>query len=71
MGIEPPEMAVQAQARAQERDWSFETVPGDMTLIEKLVNGDWPEADFLRVEPGQGIKQDYTEGVVRAVDAAS
>lgn len=65
MGVEPPGMDAQARFRAEEREWEFETVPGDMTLLEKLVNGIWEDADFLRVEPGSEIKPSYNEDIVR------
>jgi len=70
MGIEPPGMEAEARARAEDRGWEFERVPGDMTLLEKLVNGEWEEADFLRVEPGHEIRPAYSEEIVRVRIAA-
>lgn len=44
--------------------WDYEEVPGDPTLIRRLVNGDWPNEDFLVVEPGQEIAGDYSSPTV-------
>jgi hypothetical protein len=53
MGIEPDDrFEREARAKAAERGWKFDKVHGDMTLFHKLVDGDWPEADFLVVRPG-------------------
>lgn len=66
MGVEPPALEAEARARAAERGWEFECVPGDMTLLEKLVNGEWDAADFLRIEPGTEIRPTYSEDIVRS-----
>lgn len=69
MGIEPDSMEQTARGKANERNWEFETVPGDMTLIEQLVNGEWPDEDFLVVRPGHSIKASHTEQIVKTTAA--
>jgi hypothetical protein len=64
MGVEPPGMEQAARQKADERGWSFETVPGDMTLIRKLVNADWNNADFLTAPPGSAVKAAYDGSIV-------
>jgi hypothetical protein len=64
MGVEPPDMEQTARQKADEHGWSFETVPGNMTLIRKLVNGDWNSADFLTVPPGSTVKAAYDGSIV-------
>jgi hypothetical protein len=60
-----------AQYRAQTRQlaetyhWELEELPGDTTLIERLVAGEWDPADFLIVPPGQRVEASYDRGVVR------
>lgn len=56
----------QARAEAVEKNWTFEKIPGDLTLFRRLVGGDWDPADFLVVEPGQRIVASYDEGVIKA-----
>ena len=67
MGIEPDNSFEQiAQREAHEKNWEFEKLGGSLTLFENLVNGHWPEDDFLVVQPGQSIDFDYTGQIVRA-----
>ena len=53
----------QAQEEAQRRGWTFERLPGDINLIQRLVTGPW-EQDFLVVPPGQRITMQVGEDVI-------
>lgn len=65
MGIEPDDrFEREAQEQAQQRALRYEKVPGDMSLIQRLVDGDWDENDFLVVPPGQRVKAKYEEPIV-------
>jgi len=70
MGIEP-DGSFQRLARqeADERGWKFEKLQGDMTLIERLVDGPWEEEDFLVVEPGFRVATSFDEKVLKAEKA--
>lgn len=64
MGVGDGEaVADQAAGDAQRRGWQFETMVGDLTLIHRLIMGDWDD-DFLRLEPGQTIEMSYDDNVV-------
>jgi hypothetical protein len=64
MGIEPDDRFEQsAKKTAEEKGWQFKKERGDMRLIEKLVNGDWNEEEFLVVQPGHRIVVDYSDPV--------
>jgi len=64
MGIEPDGTFEQrAKEIAEKRQWQFEKLIGDLTLLRQLVNGDWNE-DFLIVPPGEQIRQSYDDGVI-------
>ena len=66
-GVEPDDrFEQQARAAAREKHWDFEKVQGDLSLIERLINGPWDEQDFLYVAPGQRVIARYDEGVVTA-----
>jgi hypothetical protein len=67
MGFEPNDsFEQQTRSEAAEHGWEFEKLPGSMTLFENLVNGNWPEEDFLVVQPGQRIDFDYSGNIIRA-----
>jgi hypothetical protein len=67
MGVEPETLEEVARERAAERQWAFEIVPGNMRLINMLVNGDWDTEDFLTVPPGSVIKHCYDDSIVTSV----
>ncbi|MCL2624966.1 MAG: DUF1638 domain-containing protein, partial [Planctomycetaceae bacterium] len=68
MGIEPDDRFEQkARNEAAKHGWNFEKIAGSMTLFENLVNGHWPEEDFLVVQPGESIDFDYFGQIMRGV----
>jgi hypothetical protein len=68
MGVEPDKrFEWQARKQAEGRGWKFETERGDMSLLRRLVDGEWPEEDFLVVPPGNVIAPTYDERVITAV----
>lgn len=60
--------AVEANARAQasKRGWTFERLPADFSLIHRLCDGDWADADFLIVPPGKTTHQTYEADILEA-----
>ena len=68
MGVEP-DAALEQRARieAETLGWSFAKVKGDLSWLERLVNGLWDDREFLTVPPGWTITQAFDESVVRAV----
>jgi Protein of unknown function (DUF1638) len=52
-----------AQAEAARRGWTFERVAGDLTLIRRLLAGDWV-TDFLVVAAGEEVKMTYDEEIL-------
>ena len=68
MGLEPNDsFERRSQEEAAKRGWSYEKIPGDFSLLQRLVDGSWEGAEFLVVEPGQRIEASYDELVIKAV----
>jgi hypothetical protein len=64
MGIEPDGTYEQrARVIAEERNWEFEKITGDLSLLRRLIDGDWNE-DFLIVPPGKRIQASYDGEVI-------
>jgi len=62
------EAALRAKARAEAETsgWRFEEVEGSLTLLQRLLNGEWDAADFLVVPPGMSVKCTLGDTIVEA-----
>jgi hypothetical protein len=66
-GLEPDASSIEsARAEAREKHWSFEIIPGELTIFRRLLAGEWDE-DFLIVPPGYRTEVSYDDDVVKAV----
>lgn len=52
-----------ARRQAEERGWAFECLEGDLSLLQRLLNGEW-ETDMLVVPPGASIAASYDHMIV-------
>lgn len=67
MGVEPDDRFERhAQDEAERRGWKYESLEGDMTLIQDLVDGRWDDERFLVVQPGERTAVSYGDDVIRA-----
>ena len=67
-GVGPEEtFRTQARDEAAKEKWTFEEAQGSLTLLERLVNGDWDAADFLVVPPGAAIRGTLGDSIVDAL----
>ena len=47
--------------------WKYEELRGSPALMQKLIDGQWDESEFLVVKPGQKIGEDLTnDGIMKA-----
>jgi hypothetical protein len=40
---------------AAKRDWRFERLTGDLGWLRRLLDGDWNEEEFMRLQPGERV----------------
>lgn len=67
MGVEPDDQfRNQAVAEASKREWDFEEIDGDLSLFQRLVDGEWDEADCLTLRPGESVKPSYDDDILKA-----
>ncbi|MBI4582027.1 MAG: DUF1638 domain-containing protein [Planctomycetes bacterium] len=71
MGIEPDDRFEQrTRAEAVDRGWEFEKVAGDMTLLQRLLDGPWNDEDFLVLQPGHRVVARHDDTIVAAENRA-
>lgn len=47
--------------------WNYDELNGDPSLMQRFVDGNWNENEFLTVRPGQKITEDLTnDGIIKA-----
>lgn len=54
---------------AAQQGWRFEKIPGDLGWLRRLVDGDWPEHEFLVLQPGERIGLRYDTQLIGAEPA--
>lgn len=60
------DVATKAQADAVRHDWQFEEKTGDLTLIKRLLAGEWDD-NFLILQPGEEIEMIGGSDIIRSV----
>ncbi len=70
MGVEPDDRFERATIEeAARREWKFEKIRGDMSLIHDLVDGRWSPDRFLVVPPGWRVVAKHDESIIGAEKA--
>ncbi len=52
-----------------DRGWQFEEMAGNLGLLQRWLDGDWPDNDFLVVQPGQRIVPSYNDQIITVESA--
>ena len=67
--VEHLKLNEQVRQICAERGWQYGEIPGDLGLLHRLLAGEWLEADFLIVAPGQRVIATNDEHVIEAEPA--
>ena len=54
-----------AKEICRERNWAYEEVEGDLSLLQTWLDGPWPEQDFLTVRKGERVGPTYGDGIIQ------
>ncbi len=56
----------QVQRLCADQGWQFEEVPGDLGLLQRLVDGPWTAEEFLVVQAGEAVTASFDEKIIKA-----
>jgi hypothetical protein len=66
MGVEPDNsFEQQTREQAIARGWRFEKMEGDISLLRKLIDGQWDD-DFLIIPPGWRVAPTHDDRIIKA-----
>lgn len=60
----PLQLRGQVEGICADRHWQFEEMAGDLGLLQRWLDGDWSEKDFLVVQPGGQVAASHDERVI-------
>lgn len=60
-------LKIHAKENAKENNWNYQELEGSTGLLQKMMDGDWSDEEFLVVEPGETIEASYSENVIKKV----
>ena len=63
------ELTNQVQKICDDKGWTYDQIPGDLSLFQNLLDGVWPDSQFLVVKPGQKIVASFDERIIEAVQS--
>lgn len=61
------ELRKQVEQICREKQWQYNQLSGDLGLFQKLLDGQWPETDFLIVQPGKKVVSSCDDSVIKTV----
>jgi hypothetical protein len=50
----------------REKGWEFSRLEGDLGLLQRALDGEWPDDAFVVLQPGQTLEASHDECVLKA-----
>lgn len=60
-------LAAEARSIAAAQGLEYHTLPGDIGWLQRLLNGPWPDEEFLTVRPGQRVVLANGDRLIEAI----
>lgn len=60
------DLGAKVQQICADKGWTYDHIPGDLSLLQAMLDGPWPETDFLVVQPGQKVVATFDERIISA-----
>jgi uncharacterized protein DUF1638 len=54
----------QVKKICSDKSWKYEELPGDLKLLQNLLDGNWPDSDYLVVEPAQKVAASFDDKII-------
>jgi hypothetical protein len=64
--LKPLDLAGKVQQICSNKGWSYDQVPGDLSLLQAMLDGPWPNDKFLVLQPGQKVVATFDEQIIGA-----
>jgi hypothetical protein len=58
------ELPCQVQQICAQKDWTYNRIPGDLSLLQRMLDGPWPDTDFLIVQPGKKVVATFDDRII-------
>ncbi len=62
----PLELDKEVRRISDEQGWRYEALKGDLSLLQRWLDGDWDDEDFLRLAPGQRVVATLDDRIIGA-----
>ena len=62
--LKPLKLPQEVRKICAEKGWQYEQIPGDLSLIERMLDGAWADSEFLIVNPGERIVPTFDESII-------
>jgi uncharacterized protein DUF1638 len=60
------DLAREVRQICADQGWTYDRIPGDLSLFQRMLDGPWTECDFLIVQPGQKVVASFDEKIIAA-----